>query len=342
MRTGPSANTRRNGREAAPFFGWQGRVETRWWLSSQTATGSGKGMHREMERRTVETVSPSSGTLRIDAHQHFWDGKVRDRSLAPHRVFSEAHGPGELHTEFEAAGITGSVLIQSRNAPEENEAMASLLTDAPFVRGVVYYAPLSDQVAAPAAVEAAASLPRACGLRYLVARDPLAWASAPGHRRIWQLLVEHRLCFEVVPITAAQIEAIIDLARGMPELRIVVDHLARPPVREGGFEPWASLVARLAAQDNVAMKLSVGVDVLESWKRFDASALRPYVAHALEHFGEDRLLLASNWPVVLMRTSYSMAWSGLCTVLDDLLGASEGSPIFGAAAASWFGLEDRQ
>jgi L-fuconolactonase len=132
---------------------------------------------------------------------------------------------------------------------------------------------------------------------------------------------------------------VVALARRVPELRIVVDHLARPPLETGDLDGWSDRLAALAACPNVALKLSIGIDLLTSWERWDPTAIAPAVAHAVKAFGPDRLMLASNWPVVTLRADYA-------TALRDLEAAVVGAGVDDAGLAEvragtarrWYGL----
>lgn len=293
---------------------------------------------RSRNATTLNAASPLPPRL-LDAHHHLWDGTSRDKTLPDHRIFSTPYGPSQLQANLKAAGVRSTILVQSRNALEENDALTTYVREADFVGGVVYYAPLQRRTAALSVIDALTSHPKPCAVRCLVARDPLSWAKAPEHDVVWRELAARDLCWEVAPITCEQLEAVAEVAARAPDLRIVVDHLARPPAPEGGFEPWATLVAKLALRPNVAMKLSVGLDLLQSCQCFQPEALKRYIAHALDHFSEHRLFLASNWPVIMMRASYATVWGGLSDVLKDLLGdKATASPVFGAAAIAWFRL----
>jgi L-fuconolactonase len=96
------------------------------------------------------------------------------------------------------------------------------------------------------------------------------------------------------------------LAQGIPDLRIVIDHLGKPPIVGRGFEPWGSLLARAARMPNVFAKMS-GLDVGES-DRWTAADIASYVDHALELFGPDRLMFGSDWPVAILRGGYAKVW----------------------------------
>jgi L-fuconolactonase len=77
-------------------------------------------------------------------------------------------------------------------------------------------------------------------------------------------------------------------------------------VETAGWEPWSNQLGDLATCPNVAVKLSVGLDVLTAWSRWDAEELQPYVDGVCDQFGPDRVMLASNWPVVTLKAGYSL------------------------------------
>jgi L-fuconolactonase len=100
-------------------------------------------------------------------------------------------------------------------------------------------------------------------------------------------------------------------------LSIVVNHLGRQPIPEEGWEPWASLATAAAAHENISMKLSIGLDIIVRWK-WQTEAVRRYSDHVLSQFGADRVMAASNWPVILVGASFSQCWAGLTDLVRDL------------------------
>jgi L-fuconolactonase len=127
----------------------------------------------------------------------------------------------------------------------------------------------------------------------------------------------------------------------VPDLRIVVDHLARPPLDGRDPRGWEEGLRALARCPGVAVKLSVGIDVLAGWGRWDTDALRRCVAVAVDAFGPRRLMLASNWPVVLLRSPYATAWRDLAgAVAAAGVAGAERAEVLGGTAARWYGLED--
>lgn len=270
----------------------------------------------------------------IDAHQHFWRSAAQQQPWRQpeHHGLERDFEPGDLDAELDRCGIDGTVLIQSVDEPAENDRLARYARHS-RVAGVVGWLPLADPAAARAEVQRL-DIPRLVGFRCLVADDPLDWLGDAAVIRLFTEIAERGLAWDVVPITRRQVDAVIGLARAVPELKIIVDHLGRPPVDEGGWEPWASQLAELSALPNVAIKISIGIDLLTRWCGWQVDPLRRYVRHVRDCFGPDRMLLASNWPVVLLRADYRTAWSDLAGLFDD----HDAPAVRGGNAERWYGL----
>jgi L-fuconolactonase len=211
------------------------------------------------------------------------------------------------------------VLIQSVDEPAEYDRLAAYLPEAPFVGAVVGWLPLQDPAAARAEL-VRLRIPKLNGVRCLVGKDPLDWLAKPDSVELFRDLAEAGLSWDVVPVTAAQTAAVTALAHAVPKLRIIVDHLGRPPLDSGGWEPWAGQLQQLAECPGIALKVSLGIDLLTTLDDWPDDLDR-YVRWAVECFGPSRLMLASNWPVVLLRAGYQAAWTQLRDsverVLDD-------------------------
>jgi L-fuconolactonase len=227
--------------------------------------------------------------------------------------------------------------MQSVDEAAENDRLAAYARQTPTVAGVVGWLPLQDPAAARRELERADTYGWR-GVRTLIGRDPLEWLDRREVQALFRDLAAQGLVWDVVPITADQVGAVLRLARDVPDLRLVVDHLARPPLDSGGWEPWAGQVADLAACPGVALKVSVGVDALTAWPSWQSEVLRPYVAHVLECFGPDRLMLASNWPVVLLRATYAEAWTDLTDAIAAA-GAADLAEVTGGTAQRWYRLD---
>jgi L-fuconolactonase len=275
----------------------------------------------------------------IDSHQHFWKTDAQDQPWRTdaHEALERDFEPDDLVAELDDAGVDYSVVMQSVDEPAENDRLAAYAKH-PRVAGVVGWVPIRD----PRAVEAELVrivVPKLRGVRALIADDPLEWLTTPDSLAMFRGLAGQGLAWDVVPITTAQTRQVIELARAVPELRMVVDHLGRPPIDSGGWEPWATNLAELSKLPGVAVKVSVGIDALTKWDRWDADGLDRYIEHVCEKFGPSRLMLASNWPVVLLRASYGQAWRELGRlVARHLPDPEQQAEVSGGTADRWYGL----
>ena len=275
----------------------------------------------------------------IDAHHHFWRTAEQEQPWrqAAHTRLERDFEPLDLIPELDRAEVGSTILMQSVDEPAENQRLAAYASH-PRIAGVVAWLPLQDTAAARAEL-AALRIPKLVGVRCLVARDPMEWLSSPSSVALFQEIADRRLVWDVVPITLEQTRAVLELAKRVPTLRIVVDHLGRPPLENQGWEPWASHIRELASCPNVALKVSVGIDALTAWSGWDPSVLEPYIRFVTETLGPRRLMLASNWPVILLRTTYHQAWTDLSRLVFDLLEDQEDrEAVLGGTAERWYRL----
>ena len=174
-------------------------------------------------------------------------------------------------------------------------------------------------------------------MRHLISNEPdPRWLLQDGVLESLKLLAAAKLAFDAIPINTAQFESVLEVARRLPELKIVINHLGRPPLPEQGWEPWATQVARAAEHRNISMKLSIGLDIIMRW-RWSTDAVRRYSDHVLDLFSPDRVMAASNWPVILLGASYAETWNGITELVAEL-SADERRAVLGATAKRIYGL----
>ncbi len=275
----------------------------------------------------------------IDAHHHFW-WTARRAHHWPEPVgdrLARDFTPDQLARELEAAGVDGTVLIQSLNDEDETLEYLDLAGALSFVRGVVGWIPLDEPGAVARRVPQLRARGPLVGVRHLTIFEPDGrWMLEPAVLKSLAHLADAGLAFEIVAVTGGQYDALMQVAERLPQLRIVIDHLGRPPVPEAGWEPWASLIARAAAHDNIAIKLSAGLDVVMRWT-WSTEAMQRYVRHVLTCFSADRVMAASNWPVILLAARYQEAWRGIEALISDL-SPVERSAVLGGTAERVYGL----
>jgi L-fuconolactonase len=278
-------------------------------------------------------------TRTIDSHQHFWRSAAQDQPwrTAAHGALERDFEPDDLLPELDAAGIDATVAMQSVDEPAENQRLARY-AEWDRVAGIVAWVPLRNAQAASAEL-AGLEIGKLCGVRSLIATDPLEWLTRSESLAFFRDVADRGLAWDVVPITEEQTRQVIALSQLVPGLRIVVDHLGRPPIDSGGWEPWAANMRELAKSEGVAVKVSIGIDVLTAWAAWDDSALERYVGYIAEQFDARCLMLASNWPVVLLRASYADAWRDLqALAFAHFTSPDDQLELLGGTAERWYRL----
>jgi L-fuconolactonase len=277
----------------------------------------------------------------IDAHQHFWkiDGQEQSWRTSAHAAIDKDYLPSSLEKDLNACEISGTVLMQSVDSEEENDRLFDFAHEASFVKGVVAWLPLNDGVAAKKELTRISKGQNLCGVRTLIAKDDLHWLTSNTSVELFKEISKMNLAWDVVPITDSQIAAVKKLAKLVPDLHIIIDHMGRPPVDSREWQPWAKNIEELSENSNVAIKISVGIDVLTAWSEWNKNELEKYIHHVLRNFGPDRSLLASNWPVVLLRNTYENSWRDLVELITSFgLSSQDLSKVMGGSATEWYGL----
>lgn len=278
--------------------------------------------------------------MTVDAHHHLWQvGRTQHDWQQPEtQLLHRDYLPDDLEPQLAAAGVEATVVVQSANRLEDTYGLLELAATTPWVAGVVGWVPLDRPADAAAALDDLADRRALKGVRHLtnMEADP-DWVVRAEVIEGLAVVADHGLAFDAVPIDPHQLEHVCTLAERLPELRIVLDHLGKPPLLESGWEPWASSIARIASYPNVAAKVSAGLDIVAGWERWELAAFSPYLEHALETFGPERLMAASNWPVVLLAGDYVDVWAQTRQGLAHL-SAAEQERILSGTATEWYRL----
>ena len=278
-------------------------------------------------------------TLRIDAHQHFWNYAAHPDHYVwmTDDLASLRHNfaPADLKPLLDAQGIQGTIAVQAREMAAETDYLLAIAADHPFIMGVVGWLDLCDPSIEPA-IEQAAQNPRLKGLRMLIHDRPdLDFADSPAHRRGVGMLSRYGLAYDLL-LKPPHIASAIRLVDTAPDQVFVLDHIAKPDIKAGAFEPWASDLARLAERGNVFCKLSSLVTQAD-WTHWQPGDFTRYLDHVLACFGAKRLMIGSDWPVCTLAADHARTL-GVVTDWAARLGAGEQDHIRGATAVRAYRL----
>jgi L-fuconolactonase len=277
--------------------------------------------------------------LRVDAHQHFWSlGEVEYPWLSGPQYdrIRRDFGPADLEPLLRDSGIGYCITVQAANSFADTDAMLARAERHGWIAGVVGWVPLLDPPAASRALEAYGSRPALRGVRHLVHDEPDPdWLLRPAVRESLALLADRGLAFDIPAVFPRHLAHVPRLAEQLPQLKIVIDHLGKPPIASRALEPWASEFAGVAAYPNVYAKVS-GLNTVapEDWSADD---LLPFVSVAVDAFGPDRLMFGSDWPVCLMADDYIRVFAETMRVLDGVPDAARDA-VLGGTAVDVYGL----
>lgn len=273
----------------------------------------------------------------IDAHHHLWRYSQAEYAWINEGMKPLARNflPVDLEQETKASGVGGTIAVQARQSMEETEWLLGLAEQSGLIRGVVGWAPLASPEL-PAVLEDWRGRKKLKGIRHIVQDEIddqflLRREFNCGIAR----LRDYSLVYDIL-IYSRHLPAAIAFVDRHPKQVFVLDHIAKPRIKDRLLDPWRIQIRELARRENVYCKIS-GMVTEASWSSWTSSDLQPYFDVALEAFGPRRLMAGSDWPVCLLATSYS----GWYSVLQEFLGnltKSEQELILGGVATEVYSL----
>jgi L-fuconolactonase len=274
-------------------------------------------------------------SARIDSHQHFWrldrgDYGWLTPALGP--IYRD-YLPLDLEPQLARAGVDSTVLVQAAPSVAETLYMLELANTHPFIAGVVGWVDFESPVAAESIATLAADS-KLVGLRPMIQDIPdVAWMLKPGLAPAIEAMIDNDLVFDAL-VLPKHLPVLLDFAELYPELRLVVDHGAKPQIRDGDIAEWRHDIHSVAAGTNAVCKLSGLVTEAGS---ANPAQLAPSVDHLLEVFGAGRLMWGSDWPVCELVCSYE-EWYQASEMLLVRLDAAARGQIYSETARNTYGI----
>jgi L-fuconolactonase len=255
----------------------------------------------------------------IDAHVHLWDpARFRMPWLEEIPALKRPYELEQYQEQTAGLPIEGIIYVEVDVAPEEALRETQWIVECAQhdsrILGIVAAARIEEQGPLRPYLETLVALgPQIKGIRRNLQGETAAgFCLQPAFVQGIRMLPEYELSFDLC-LTHSQLPDVVQLVRLCPETRFVLDHLGKPNIRDHVLDPWRDQIRELASFPNVMCKLS-GMVTEADHQHWVPEDLAPYIAHVLETFGEDRVLFGSDWPVVLLATSYHR-W---VHVLEDL------------------------
>jgi L-fuconolactonase len=278
-----------------------------------------------------DALSPRAFGPAIDSHQHFWHYEPAafdwiDDSM---RVLQRDWLPAHLCPELSAAGIAGAITVQARQTLDETAWLLDIGDAHDAIVGVVGWVPLTSSSVA-GVLERLVDRPKLRGVRHVVQgeADP-AFLDRPDFNAGIRALGEFGLTFDLL-LYERQLPSARQFVDRHPDQVFIVDHAAKPRIRDAILEPWATHMRQLARRPRVYCKLSGLVTEADPHAWTDAD-IRPYVETVLAAFGPERVMFGSDWPVCLLASPYGR-WANAVKGFIAELTPSERAAVLGGAA----------
>lgn len=276
---------------------------------------------------------------RIDAHHHLWRYSREEYGWIAGNMASIARNflPQDLQQVLSSSRIDGSIAVQARQTIEETQLLLDFAQQSDVIRGVVGWAPIASPEF-PQVLERFKHSQKLKGFRHVVQDEPDdAFLLRSDFNAGIALLKQYALVYDIL-IFERQLPAAISFVDRHPAQVFVLDHIAKPRIRERALEPWRAYIRELARRENVFCKLS-GVVTEADWAHWRPQDLQPYLDVVLDAFGPKRLMAGSDWPVCLLATSHQNWFSTLREFISPL-SAAEQDMILGGVATHVYSLSE--
>ena len=276
-------------------------------------------------------------TRLVDAHQHFWNIRLFQYSwmAGPAEPLRRNFLPSDLKPILDEAGVSRTVVVQATHSLEESRWLLELAAANEFIAGAVVWVDLTSPGLARDLDELQAS-PRFCGVRHQVHDEPdEAWILRKevlaGLREL-----ERRDIPSDLLLRPPHLRHVAGVQERCPRLRMVLDHIGKPPIAQKTMDAWGRDLERVARLPNLWCKVS-GMITEADWQHWTADDLKPYVDHVVRSFGYDRLMFGSDWPVCTLAGSYRQVMDALRQALGPL-SAADAAKVWGENARAFYRL----
>lgn len=276
--------------------------------------------------------------MRIDAHQHFWRYSPEEYGwIGPDMAgLKQDRLPEDLVPLLEESNLEGSVAVQARQSLEETRWLLDLASQHEAIKGVVGWVDLCGS-RLHAQLERFGAHPKFRGVRHVVQDEPDdQFMLRDDFLHGISALAEHNLTYDIL-VLPRHLPVALELVARFPDQPFVLDHIAKPFIKDGLLEPWATDIRRLAAWPNVCCKVS-GMVTEADWSGWQPADFRPYLDVCLDAFGPERIMFGSDWPVCTLAGAYNQV-VGIVSAYTQELSRDEQAAIWGGTAQQFYRLE---
>jgi L-fuconolactonase len=273
----------------------------------------------------------------IDAHHHLWRYKPAEYPWMGEgmETLRRDYLVDDLQQVAHPAGVSGTIVVQARQTIAETEWLSDLASPSSLILGVVGWAPLTSPELAPL-LERLAALPKIKGMRHILHDEPdPQYMLRSDFQRGLSLLKNHGLRYDLL-IFESHLPQAMELVDRHPRQIFILDHLAKPRIRQRRLSPWSENLKELSRRENVYCKLS-GMVTEADWKLWSEDDLKPYFETVIEAFTPQRTMFGSDWPVLTLAAPYER-WLAIARSFIAGMTPSEQEMILSGTAVEAYAL----
>jgi L-fucono-1,5-lactonase len=273
----------------------------------------------------------------VDSHHHLWKYNPHDYVWMTGEMewLRRDFLITDLKPLMRETGVTGLVTVQARQMIDETEWLLDVAKQQQEIRGVVGWVPLVDEDVGDTLAKFAAN-PALKGVRHVLHDEPDDdYMLRPDFDRGIGQLRQFGLTYDIL-IFERHLPQTIRMLQRHPDQVFIVDHIAKPRIRDGVVSPWRERLMELASYPNVFCKVS-GMVTEASWHEWTERDLAPYFDVVLKAFGPERLMFGSDWPVLNLASDYR-SWVEVFLRLISTLSPHEQARMCGATAVEAYRL----
>lgn len=277
--------------------------------------------------------------LKIDSHQHFWKfDPVRDSWINDEmKIIQRDFLPADLLPVLQQNGLDGCVTVQSDQSEEENDFQLKNAAENGFIKGVVGWVDF-EAANIEERLQHYAQFPAMKGFRHILQGETQRdFMLRPAFMKGIKLLSKYDFTFDIL-IFPDQLAYTKQFVASFPDQPFVIDHLAKPYIKDRKITDWKKDMEDLARFPNVSCKVS-GMVTEADWKNHQSEDFTPYLDVAVNTFGTDRLMYGSDWPVCQVANSYTYVLN-LVKEYFSRFTHSEQENVFGKNAVEFYRISD--
>lgn len=241
----------------------------------------------------------------IDSHQHFWNYNANRDVWITNDMgrIRKNFNPGDAVELFTNHGINACIAVQADSSEDETFFLISLAEQSDFIKGVVGWVDLQAKDI-ESRLNYFSQFEQIVGFRHVVQSetDPDFLARRDFLNGV-QLLGTFDFTYDLL-IYPNQLSAGIEFCKKNANQRIVLDHLAKPPIKTGNISEWKKNIKKFKELENVSAKIS-GLITEAEWFKWNEKDILDIIDISLEVFGPDRLMFGTDYPVVLVADELS-------------------------------------